>query len=81
MSIVMYLRQTCPFCVMAKRLLAEKGWEWTEIDIQQDTERRAEMIERSGRHTVPQIFIRDEHIGGFDDLAALDAEGRLDDLL
>ncbi len=81
MSIVMYLRQTCPFCVMAKRLLAEKGWEWTEIDIQQDPERRAEMIERSGRHTVPQIFIGDEHIGGFDDLAVLDAAGQLDDLL
>ncbi len=81
MSIVMYLRQTCPFCVMAKRLLAEKGWEWTEIDIQADPERRAEMIERSGRYTVPQIFIGDKHIGGFDDLSVLDAEGRLDDLL
>ncbi len=81
MSIVMYLRQTCPFCVMAKRLLAEKGWEWTEIDIQADPERRAEMIERSGRYTVPQIFIGDEHIGGFDDLAVLDAAGQLDDLL
>ena len=81
MSIVMYLRQTCPFCVMAKRLLAEKGWEWTEIDIQAYPERRAEMIERSGRYTVPQIFIGDEHIGGFDDLAVLDAAGQLDDLL
>jgi len=80
MSIVMYLKQTCPFCVMAKRLLAEKGQEVTEVDIQADPARRAEMIERSGRYTVPQIFIGDKHIGGFDDLSVLDAEGRLDDL-
>ncbi len=81
MSIVMYLKQTCPFCVMAKRLLAQKGQEWDEIDIQAEPERRAEMIERTGRYTVPQIFINDQHIGGFDDLSALDAAGRLDDLL
>ena len=81
MSIVMYLKQTCPFCVMAKRLLAGKGQEWTEVDIQADPERRAEMIERTGRYTVPQIFIGDRHIGGFDDLSVLDAEGKLDDLL
>ena len=54
MSIVMYLKQTCPYCVMAKRLLAAKGQEWTEIDIQADPARRAEMIERTGRYTVPQ---------------------------
>ena len=81
MSIVMYLKQTCPFCVMAKRLLAGKGQEWIEFDIQADPERRAEMVERTGRFTVPQIFIDDQHIGGFDDLSLLDAEGRLDDLL
>jgi glutaredoxin 3 len=81
MSIVMYLKQTCPFCVMAKRLLAGKGQEWIEFDIQVDPERRAEMVERTGRFTVPQIFIDDQHIGGFDDLSLLDAEGRLDDLL
>ena len=80
MSIVMYLKQTCPFCVMAKRLLAGKGQEWTEVDIQKDPERRAEMIERTGRYTVPQIFIGDKHIGGFDDLSVLEAEGRLDEL-
>ena len=81
MSIVMYLKQTCPFCVMAKRLLAEKGRAWTEIDILADPSRRAEMIERTRRYTVPQIFIGDRHVGGFDDLRALDAAGRLDDLL
>jgi len=80
-SIEMYLRQTCPYCVMAKRLLAEKGQTWQEIDIQQAPEKRVEMIERSGRCTVPQIFIDDRHIGGFDDLSALDAAGALDDLL
>ena len=80
MTIVMYLKQSCPFCVMAKRLLAGKGQEWIEIDIQANPERRAEMVERSGRFTVPQIFIGDQHIGGFDDLSVLDAEGGLDDL-
>ncbi len=81
MSIVMYLKQTCPFCVMAKRLLTQKGQKWDEIDIQAEPERRAEMIERTGRYTVPQIFIGEQHIGGFDELSALDAAGRLDDLL
>ena len=80
-KIAIYLKETCPFCVMARRLLAEKGQEWAEIDIAAEPERRAEMIDRSGRYTVPQIFIGDRHIGGFDDLTALDAAGDLDDLL
>ena len=80
MLIVMYLKPTCPFCVMAKRLLAGKGREWMEIDIQANPDLRAEMVERTGRYTVPQIFIGDLHIGGFDDLSVLDAEGKLDDL-
>ena len=77
----MYLRQTCPFCQMAKRLLGTKGQGWTEIDIDIEPARRAEMIDRSGRYTVPQIFIDDRHIGGFDDLYSLDAAGQLDELL
>ncbi len=80
-DIVMYVKQTCPFCVMAKQLLKTKGQTWTEIDIEREPERRAEMIDRSGRCTVPQIWIDREHVGGFDDLAALEHAGRLDPML
>ena len=80
-SIVMYTKQTCPYCTMAKRLLTEKGQSYTEIDIETEPGRREEMIQRTGRRTVPQIFIGDRHIGGFDELAALDARGELDPLL
>jgi glutaredoxin 3 len=80
-EIVMYSKQTCPYCVMAKRLLEQKGQAWNEIDVEMEPERREEMIERSGRRTVPQIFISDEHVGGFDELAALERAGRLDALL
>jgi len=79
--IVLYGKQTCPYCTMAKSLLTAKGQVWTEIDIEKEPGRRAEMIERTGRRTVPQIFIGDRHVGGFDDLAALDARGELDTLL
>ncbi len=80
-EIVVYSRPTCPFCTAAGRLLRGKGVEWTEIDISAEPGRRAEMIERSGRRTVPQIFIGDDHVGGFDDLDALDQEGALDRML
>jgi thioredoxin reductase (NADPH) len=80
-EITMYTKETCPYCDMAKRLLAGKGQRWTEIDIEAEPARRDEMIERSGRRTVPQIWIGERHVGGFDDLAALDREGALDDLL
>jgi glutaredoxin 3 len=80
-EIVMYSKQTCPYCVMAKRLLEQKGQAWNEIDVEMEPERRDEMIERSGRRTVPQIFIRDEHVGGFDELSALERAGKLDALL
>src|SRR5512134_1496150 len=79
--ITIYFKQTCPYCDMAKRLLASKGQIWTEIDIEAEPARRDEMIERSGRRTVPQIWIGDRHVGGFDDLAALDHAGELDALL
>ncbi len=79
--IVMYTKQTCPYCTMAKRLLTEKGQSWTEIDVETEPGRREEMIERTGRRTVPQIFIGDRHIGGFDELAALESRGELDPLL
>jgi thioredoxin reductase (NADPH) len=79
--IVMYTKSWCPYCEMAKRLLARKEQEWTEIDVESDSARRDEMIERSRRHTVPQIFVGDRHVGGFDDLAALEDAGELDALL
>ena len=80
-DIVMYSKSWCPFCDRAKHLLTEKGQSWTEIDIEADAARRDEMIERTGRKTVPQIFIGDRHVGGFDDLAALEHAGELDALL
>ena len=66
---------------MARRLLESKGVPFEEIDVEAQPEQREEMIRRSGRRTVPQIFIGERHIGGCDDLHALDAEGRLDPLL
>jgi thioredoxin reductase (NADPH) len=80
-SIVVFAKQNCPYCTMAKRLLAQKGQEWTEIDVEAEPGRWEEMIERSGRRTVPQIFIADRHVGGFDELAALEDAGELDALL
>jgi len=81
-SIVMYTQAVCPYCIMAKRLLSQKGQEWREIDVESDPALRDEMIERSGgRRTVPQIFIGDRHVGGFDDLAALETSGELDAVL
>ncbi|MFW5927317.1 MAG: glutaredoxin 3 [Wenzhouxiangella sp.] len=80
-SVVMYANATCPFCSAARNLFREKGVSWTEISIDAEPDGRAEMMARSGRRTVPQIFIGDEHVGGFDDLDALDQEGALDRML
>lgn len=80
-KVVMYVKPTCPFCTAASRMFRSKGVEFIEIDIAAEPGRRDEMIERSGRRTVPQIFIGDEHVGGFDDLDALEQEGALDRLL
>lgn len=77
----MYASPFCGYCSAAKRLLAEKGVEYTEIDVVAEPERRIEMMERSGRRTVPQIFIGAKHVGGYDDLKALDVNGELDELL
>jgi glutaredoxin 3 len=81
MKILMYTTRWCPFCVMAKRLLATKGVPVEEVAVDSDPARRAEMMERSGRRTVPQIFIGERHIGGFEDMAELDHKGQLDPLL
>ena len=80
-SIVIYSKGYCPYCKHAKALLTAKGAAFTEIDITDNDALAAEMIERSGRRTVPQIFIGDVHVGGSSDLTALDNEGGLDPLL
>ena len=80
-DVVIYTKDYCGYCASAKALLTQKGAEFHEIDVTHDTGLQAEMTARSGRRTVPQIFIGDRHVGGFDDLAALDAAGRLDPLL
>ena len=78
----MYSTGMCPFCQMAERLLREKGVvEIDKIRVDLDPARRSEMMEKTGRRTVPQIYIGDTHIGGYDDLAALERAGRLDPLL
>jgi glutaredoxin 3 len=77
----MYANGWCPYCSAARALLKAKGASVTEIDIEAEPARRAEMIERSGRRTVPQIFVGSRHVGGYDDLAALDRAGGLDPLL
>jgi glutaredoxin 3 len=81
-SILMYSTGVCPYCQMAERLLRAKGvTEIAKVRVDLDPERRAEMMERTGRRTVPQIYIGTTHVGGYDDLAALDRAGKLDDLL
>jgi glutaredoxin 3 len=80
--IEIYTSAFCGYCARAKRLLSDKGQSFDEIDVTMDPVRRDEMMKRSaGGRTVPQIFINDQHIGGCDDLHALDAAGKLDPLL
>ncbi len=80
-AITMYMTGWCPYCQRAGALLAGKNAAVTRIDIDDDPALRKEMIERSGRRSVPQIFIGDRHIGGCDDLVALDGSGELDRLI
>lgn len=79
--VVMYTTAICPYCVRAKMLLQRKGVEFEERRIEGSRDLMREMLERSRRRTVPQIFIDDVHVGGFDELADLDIEGKLDELL
>jgi len=79
--VVMYRTSWCPYCARARALLDSKGVPVEEIDVEKRPEARAQMIARSGRTSVPQIFIGETHVGGCDDLHALDAAGRLDALL
>jgi glutaredoxin 3 len=80
-AVVVYLSSWCPHCQRARTLLQAKQVEVQEIDVDSEPARREEMIRRSGRRTVPQIFIGERHIGGCDDLVALNAAGGLDPLL
>ena len=80
--VTLYTTPFCGYCLAAKRLLDAKGVAYAEIDVSAAPERRAEMVARAGgRRTVPQIFVGEAHVGGFDDLAALDRAGKLDLLL
>ncbi|MGC1456794.1 MAG: glutaredoxin 3 [Steroidobacteraceae bacterium] len=76
-----YATSWCPYCSQARQLLVSKGVEIEEIDVEAHPEAREEMVRRSGRRTVPQIFINQTHVGGCDDLLALNAAGQLDPLL
>jgi len=80
-SVVMYSTRFCPFCMRARSLLDGKGIEYADIAVDEQPQLRREMMQRSGRQTVPQIWIGEQHIGGFDDLVLLERQGRLDELL
>ncbi len=79
--VTIYTRPFCGYCSRALALLSEKGVEFTEIEAGFDPERRQEMVRRAGRSTFPQIFVGETHIGGCDEMMALDRQGRLDPLL
>lgn len=81
-KVLMYSTAVCPYCVRAEQLLVRKGVTAIEkVRVDLEPERRSEMMERTGRRTVPQIYIGETHVGGYDDLAALDRAGKLDPLL
>lgn len=81
-GVLMYSTAVCPYCIYAERLLRSKGvTEIEEIRVDLQPELRVEMLEKTGRRTVPQIYINGEYVGGFDDLAVLNKSGRLDELL
>jgi len=80
-EILIYTASICPYCIMAKKLLDRKGVVYTEINVDTNPGLRQEMMEKTKRRTVPQIYIGDRHIGGFDDLHALDMRKELDPLL
>ena len=80
-EILIYTTNICPYCMMAKRLLDKKGATYTEINVDTQTGLREEMMRKTKRRTVPQIYIGDLHVGGFDELYALEQQKKLDDLL
>ena len=80
-NVTMYSTRFCPYCMRARGLLDSKQVSYTDIGVDGKPELRREMTERSGRYTVPQIWIGEHHVGGYDDLALLERQGRLDELL
>lgn len=80
-EILIYTTHICPYCIMAKRLLDKKGVSYTELNVDAKAGLREEMMRKTKRRTVPQIYIGDFHVGGFDDLHALDQQKKLDALL
>lgn len=80
-DITMYTTAICPYCVAAKNFLKSRGLSWTELRVDADPQHRARMLERAKRTSVPQIFIGEHHVGGYDDLVALDRAGGLQALL
>ena len=80
-AVTLYVSDWCPYCERARGLLAQKNVEFSEINVEDDAKLREEMIARSNRRTVPQIFIGDKHVGGCDDLFELDRSGELDRLI
>ena len=80
-AVKMYGSGSCPFCMMAEHLLTAKGISFDKIRVDLDPAKRTEMMERTGRRTVPQIYIGETHVGGYEELAALDRAGKLDELL
>jgi glutaredoxin 3 len=80
-TVKIYTTPYCPYCVRAKRLLEGKGVPYEEVDVANDDQARIELAERTGRRTVPQIFIGEDHVGGSDDLHALEEQGKLDAML
>ncbi|MEM8562643.1 MAG: glutaredoxin 3 [Pseudomonadota bacterium] len=80
-KVVMYTTRFCPYCMQARALLDSKQVEYVDIAVDVAPELRREMMDRSGRHTVPQIWIDERHIGGYDDMALLQHQGKLDGLL
>ncbi len=80
-DVVMYTTAICPYCVAAKNLLKQRGVEWREVRVDLDSAAREEMLAKAKRTSVPQIFVNDTHVGGFDDMVALDRAGGLKPLL
>ncbi|MGB0966387.1 MAG: glutaredoxin 3 [Litorivicinus sp.] len=80
-KVVMYTTGLCPYCHAAKQLFKSKNISFDEIRVDRDPAKRAEMMKRSNRRTVPQIWVGQTHVGGYDDAAALESQGRLDNLL
>ena len=80
-NVTVYTTRICPYCIMAKRLLDKKGIAYSEINVDANPQLREEMMHKSQRRTVPQIFIGDVHVGGFDELYALEQQKKLDELL